>query len=1308
MSCRKWLLLYNLFFVLLAILLRCVLPDNPNDSSNTSVSIVLRSSRWNENSNFLEDTAGNVIHIGAAMFLSQNIDSIAFQIQEEGEPVFDTVFRDFQSLNRDTVWKQMVFYSEGNKIVTVTPYSSLDLSPVTAMISIIGKDFPVNHAPVISITGNTVITPKETCSLTLQLNDSDEDQELNVFISGIHSGYHLQDKVHFTWTAPDGFIGNDTVVFIVIDNGLPPMSDTAWEVITVTTTPHAPRIEVIGDHTLMPLETCSLTVRVSDEDSSQELTISMDGEPEGAELIDDSIFVWTIPADFTGRQVVTFTVEDNGVPSLSTSVEDTITVSAEGVNHAPQWDVGTLELTIEDTDLCTLELPTICSDEDGDLISYSLVSGLPSGDTVIENTYRFQATSEAIGSYDVRIVASDPESAADTLVIDLSVVSSSTPDTTPPTLDIVAPEKDSSVVNTSSTTVSVEATDESDIASVVCSFESEDVDVTAEDSIYSATVSGLAADEYNTFRFIATDASSNGNRETLFVTVYYGPTMTDKEKPVMRRRTPSMDSILISSSSTTISIVATDENDIASVVCSFGSSSPEVTAADSIYSATVTGLAANQFNTIRFIATDASSNDNRETLFVTIYYDPTMTDNVAPIFERVNGPISGSIVTSASVTLVYTITDDNGVEDVYWTLNGTRMDDLTAGGTDDNEYSFTATLRSPPHGNSIVIHAQDMSSNHNSGSETITLNYNQPPVGTAQTVSTPRATPLSITLEGTDPEDDPLSEWTVVTGSFHGAIGTSRPTFTYTPTGNYEGKDSLTFTVSDGTSTSAQAKVVITVTANNVAPSIVTQPIATPVDKGNSATFTATINSDVYPAPNYIRWVHNNTDTVSGATGLTLTLIADEYADSGNYKVVVRSSAFPTTPAVSNNVKLTVVDVVKPQITLNGSSTVTLNKGSSWTDPSATATDDKDGSITPVRSGDFNIDIPDTYTLTYTATDKAGNSDSVSRTVTVVPVWERFGPAAAAADITSLFVLGANEVPHVVQEELEGEDNQLVLRKLNTSGSLVWVGALYGQSHNGLSLAVGSDGSTLFVGTTQGIDSHNGTYFSSVDDAGWVSVGGYGLHIGTGNTPYIAAMHPTTFAMRVWRLNSGTWEVVGSDVAVPLGANGNVSDNKFYLTSDGGVYTIGSDNSDPGVSVASLSGSLWNIEKISNASGSNFKIVAAGSTPYASFSDGTDYFLYQKVGSTWSTTTMSSSGVAASSFDMAVSPSGTLYAARLEGSNVIIKRRVGSSWQNVPSTGSATAFTTTSGSYIQILPGTAWCYAIVKTSSQWIVWRISL
>ena len=76
-------------------------------------------------------------------------------------------------------------------------------------------------------------------------------------------------------------------------------------------------------------------------------------------------------------------------------------------------------------------------------------------------------------------------------------------------------------------------------------------------------------------------------------------------------------------------------------------------------------------------------------------------------------------------------------------------------------------------------------------------------------------------------------------------------------------------------------------------------------------------------------------------------------------------------------------DTTEPVITLNGLAQMSLNVGDTFSDPGATATDNVDGNVSVSPSGSVNTSIAGQYTITYTATDKAGNSASAQRTVTV-------------------------------------------------------------------------------------------------------------------------------------------------------------------------------------------------------------------------------------------------------------------------------------------------------------------------------------
>ena len=79
----------------------------------------------------------------------------------------------------------------------------------------------------------------------------------------------------------------------------------------------------------------------------------------------------------------------------------------------------------------------------------------------------------------------------------------------------------------------------------------------------------------------------------------------------------------------------------------------------------------------------------------------------------------------------------------------------------------------------------------------------------------------------------------------------------------------------------------------------------------------------------------------------------------------------------------TPADTTAPVVTLSGNSSINVEQGTSFTDPGASAQDAVDGVVQVTVSGSVNVDTAGTYILTYTATDSAGNTATVDRTVTV-------------------------------------------------------------------------------------------------------------------------------------------------------------------------------------------------------------------------------------------------------------------------------------------------------------------------------------
>ena len=138
-----------------------------------------------------------------------------------------------------------------------------------------------------------------------------------------------------------------------------------------------------------------------------------------------------------------------------------------------------------------------------------------------------------------------------------------------------------------------------------------------------------------------------------------------------------------------------------------------------------------------------------------------------------------------------------------------------------------------------------------------------------------------------------------------------------------------------------------------------------------------------FPAPGeeYREEGYTATDDYDG----DLTKFVHSYRDGDTVYYTVSDSSGNETTVERNIVRK---DMTAPALSLKGNSVITIQAGTAYTEPGYTAVDDQDGDITnQVKiSGSVNIYHADTYVLTYTSTDKAGNISTVTRTVIVEPI----------------------------------------------------------------------------------------------------------------------------------------------------------------------------------------------------------------------------------------------------------------------------------------------------------------------------------
>ena len=188
----------------------------------------------------------------------------------------------------------------------------------------------------------------------------------------------------------------------------------------------------------------------------------------------------------------------------------------------------------------------------------------------------------------------------------------------------------------------------------------------------------------------------------------------------------------------------------------------------------------------------------------------------------------------------------------------------------------------------------------------------------------------------------------------------------------------VTYNVSDA---AGNAAVEVTRTVNvipDTTPPVITLIGASPVDISVGGTYT--------------EQGATATDNIDGDISSSIVIGGDTVntAVAGTYIVTYNVSDAAGNAAVQVTRTVNVIpDTTPPVITLIGSSSISLDLGSTYTEQGATATDNIDGDLTAsiVIGGDtVNTAIAGTYIVTYNVSDSAGNAAvEVTRTVTVNP-----------------------------------------------------------------------------------------------------------------------------------------------------------------------------------------------------------------------------------------------------------------------------------------------------------------------------------
>jgi endonuclease G len=359
------------------------------------------------------------------------------------------------------------------------------------------------------------------------------------------------------------------------------------------------------------------------------------------------------------------------------------------------------------------------------------------------------------------------------------------------------------------------------------------------------------------------------------------------------------------------------------------------------------------------------------------------------------------------------------------------------------------------------------------------INGTNPPGTENQSATTAEDVPVEIALNAVSA--NPTLTFTIVSQPSNGVLSGDGPNFTYTPAPNFHGSDSFTYRVNDGGPQDSNTSTVnITVTEVNDAPSANGQAVSTNSNTPVAITLTG---SDVETATENLVFevtVNPAHGSLSGSgANITYTPNAN-YSGPDSFEFTVRDNgdgASPPLTSTAGTVSITVNDTIAPSI--SAPQNVSVNTGPNATTCGTVVSDaqlgtadasDNAGNVSIDRSGvpSGNVFPVGTTTVTYTATDGAGNSTAATQTVTVIdntaPTLTAPAPTSVNADST-----GHATIPDVVALTTAGDNcGPVTVTQNPLAGTVVGTG-----THTITITATDAAGNTRTATTTFTVNSVN-------------------------------------------------------------------------------------------------------------------------------------------------------------------------------------------------------------------------------------------
>ncbi|WP_255576404.1 Ig-like domain-containing protein [Comamonas sp. Y33R10-2] len=695
---------------------------------------------------------------------------------------------------------------------TVTDGTLSDIGTLTITVD------PVNDAPVAvddSVTA-TEDTPFNS-TVSLVANDTDADGNPLTAVPGTFTTTAggtivIAADGSYTYTPPANFNGTDTVDYTVTDGTL---SDTGTLTITVDPVNDAP---VAVDDSVTATEDTPLNSTVSlvanDTDADGNPLTAVPGTfttTAGGTIViaADGSYTYTPPANFNGTDTVDYTVTDGTLSDIGT-----LTITVNPVNDAPVASAPAV-VTNEDT-LATGQITV--TDPDGGTPTFSLTTP-PSNGTVSVNpdgSFNYTPNANYNGSDTFTVTVDDGKGGVTTVDIPVTV----------------NPVNDAPVAVDDSITATEDTPFNSTVSLVANDTDADGNPLTAVPGTFTTTAGGtivIAADGSYTY---TPPANFNGT-DTVDYTVTDGTlsdtgTLTITVDPVNDAPVAVDDSVTATEDTplnSTVSLVANDTdadgNPLTAVPGTFTTTAGGtiVIAADGSYTYTPPANF-NGTDTVDYTVTDGTLSDIG-----------TLTITVNPVNDA---PVASApaVVTNEDTlaTGQITVTDPDGGTPTFSLT--TPPSNGTVSVNPDGSFNYTPNANYNG-SDTFTVTVDDGKGGVTTVDIPVTVNpVNDAPVAVDDSITATEDTSFNSTVSllanDTDADGNPL---TAVPGTFTTTAGgtiviAADGSYTYTPPANFNGTDTVDYTVTDGT-LSDIGTLTITVDPINDAPVAIDDSITT-------------------------------------------------------------------------------------------------------------------------------------------------------------------------------------------------------------------------------------------------------------------------------------------------------------------------------------------------------------------------------------------------------------------------------------------------------------------------------------------------